>query len=73
MSYLGLVVSATCSSTSPRGCRGFGALMVIGYLSHPLFHLLQTLQNGHPELGIYGNTGGTHWDWIKVGQAEMTG
>lgn len=61
MSYLRLLISGSSSfHPAALGCHGFRAWVLIGYLSHPLFHLLQTLQDRHPELGIYRNEGGTH-------------
>lgn len=58
--YLWLLTSGPSSlHSSALGCQGFWAGVLIGYLCHPLFHLLQALQDGHPELGIYRNE---RWD-----------
>lgn len=51
--YLRLLISdASAFHPAALGCYGFWAWILITYLSHPLFHLLQTFQDGHPELGV---------------------
>jgi hypothetical protein len=52
--YLGLAPSGTTPAAAPAAASAARLLVLLGagHLGHPPFHLLQTLQDGHPELVI---------------------